>query len=163
MDVQDRLRTMLTTAISGAGIYKSLADLGFKVEDNSATSDSVSTTLTFDETVFRDAFAADSTSVTKFFSMSSLTNGKLTQNGFAAAMTKIMTSLADPVDGELSQANTTINNQITDWNKRISDMNDAMDSKKTRLQQQYATLEATLAQMQSQQSALTSLSAKKTS
>jgi hypothetical protein len=78
-------------------------------------------------------------------------------HGIGGVIADAVTKLTDPVSGIITRENTTLDNQTQEFNNRISDLNDLIAQKKQRLEEQFANMESVLAQLQSQQSALGSI------
>lgn len=74
--------------------------------------------------------------------------------GLASLMDVSLSGLLDPVDGRLKSIDDGFNQLVTDYEKRAADQTDALNSQKARLQQEFATMEQTLAQLQSASSFL---------
>jgi flagellar hook-associated protein 2 len=77
--------------------------------------------------------------------------------GIGSAITAAITKLVDPVSGVIPRENQTLDSRTKDFTDRISQLNELLDQKRTRLETQFANMETVLAGLQSQQSALGSL------
>lgn len=155
LEVQSKLATLLNSVNKTSGTYKTMMSVGFSVDDNGD--------LAFDEDKFRAAYAKDSDSVQKLFTeveSSVGTDGKKTVKtpGLGYVIENSINTLTDPVSGKISEENHTLDTRITQFNTRITELNELLDKKKTRLQTQFANLESVLSDLQSQQTALSSLS-----
>jgi flagellar hook-associated protein 2 len=144
-----------TTAITSAGRFRVLRDVGVRLGDGGK--------LEFDETKFREAYAADPDSVQKLFSASETTTdsaGKQTIKGVGIGwlMETSFTRLIDPVDGVLTREGKTLDQKTDDFNNRIKGLDKRLEQKRSRLERQFAQMESVLANLQSQQSALGALS-----
>jgi flagellar hook-associated protein 2 len=95
--------------------------------------------------------------------VTTVTGAVITQNktttvgrGFAYLIEKALTRITDPVDGYIPRNNKNIDEKVLGFRDRIESLNAIIDSKKTRLEKQFADMESTLAKLQSQQSAIAS-------
>ena len=145
-----------TTAVTSAGRFRVLRDVGIRLGDGGK--------LEFDESKFREAYAADPDSVQKLFSASETTTdtaGKQTIKGIGLGwlMEANFTRLIDPVDGVLTREGKTLDQQTNDFNDRIKSLDKRLGQKRARLERQFAQMESVLANLQSQQSALGALGA----
>ena len=140
--VQQQLYASLNTVVAGAGRYRIFADVGVTLDDE--------TKITFDEDKFRKAYADDPEAVKNLFTQVS--------TGLGAALEKSMAKLIDPVDGAITRRNKTLDDQHADFQDRIDRLDKQLDSKRTRLETQFANMETVLAKLQSQQSSLSQMS-----
>jgi flagellar hook-associated protein 2 len=144
--------SMFTSAVTTAGRFRVLADVGLKLVDGGK--------MEFDEDKFRQAYAADPDSVQKLFSDSTnVTEGnppKQTIKGLGIGwmMESSFTRLIDPVDGVITRENKTLDQKTQGFQDRIDSLDKLLEQKRTRLETQFANLESVLAKLQSQQSAL---------
>lgn len=139
--IQEQLYNIVNTTVSGAGQYRSLADIGLTITDGAA--------LSFDPNKFAAAFAADPTAVKNLFSQATTGLGNVINNG--------VNTLVDPVSGIITLENQDLATEIQGFQDNITDLNTQIANKKTLLTDQFANLETTLASLQSQQQALGSL------
>lgn len=105
--------------------------------------------LRFDEEKFREAYAADPAAVEALFTTA--------EAGFGAVLQSTLDELSRSGDGLLARRGDAITDQQELLNSRISQMNTTLEAKRSRLEAQFVALERTLAAMQDQQNALTSL------
>ena len=143
-----------TSVVSAAGRFRVLRDVGLRLVDGGK--------LEFDETRFREAYAADPESVQKLFSASETTTdaaGKQTIRGLGVgwAMEVSFTRLIDPVDGVITRENKTLDQKTNDFQDRIKSLDKILEQKRARLERQFAQMETVLANLSSQQSALGAL------
>jgi flagellar hook-associated protein 2 len=144
--------SMFTGVVATAGRYRVLADVGLKLVAEGK--------MEFDESRFRQAYAADPESVQRLFSDSqSVTAGsppKTTIKGLGVGwmMESSFTRLIDPVDGVITRENKTLDQKTADFEDRIKSLDKMLEQKRARLERQFADLENVLANLQSQQSAL---------
>jgi flagellar hook-associated protein 2 len=150
---QDAVYNMITTVVQGAGQYKDLADIGITVNTNGDTSNG--TTISFDQSTFETAFANDPTAVQNLFSDATIGLGNVISNS--------MDALTDPVNGSITLQTNTLNTQISQYQDQINELNSILAEKKTQLQNEFNSMESTLATLQSQGALLTALSSLKVS
>ncbi|MEZ0266752.1 MAG: flagellar filament capping protein FliD [Phycisphaerae bacterium] len=77
-----------------------------------------------------------------------------TSGGIGFAIESIMNKLVDPVNGVVSRENKTLDGKSMDFQKRITQLDKILETKRTRLEAQFANLESVLAGLQSQQASL---------
>jgi flagellar capping protein FliD len=80
-------------------------------------------------------------------------------SGLGHVLDNSIARLIDPVDGAITRENQDLDSQNADFQRRIDALNDLLDSKRSRLEQQFANMESVLSNLQSQQQALGSLGA----
>jgi len=76
------------------------------------------------------------------------------KGGIGTQIESRINRLIDPINGTITQASKTIDSRNADSDRRITAINRQLASKRTRLERQFATMEDTLARLQSQQSSL---------
>jgi flagellar hook-associated protein 2 len=140
-EIQSELYVPLQTAVKGAGKYTLLSDIGITIGNNAQ--------ISFDQTKFQAAFAADPTDVENLFTQVS--------TGLGAIIDQSTTKLIDPVSGVITLENNTLTSQNTSFQTSITNLNATIADKKAQLEEQFANMEQVLATLQSQQSALSSL------
>lgn len=165
-----RARTVLYNTLQGKaknveGTYQYLSQIGIKAGKNGQ--------IDFDESKFDQAYAADPDSVEKLFvtleqeqvtqasEFPGITIGssKLvsTALGFGDLFDQALAKLTSTVDGAFSKASESFQGQIDRTNERISLFDDRLQSRRERLQAQFAAMEEALSKLSSQQSSLSSI------
>ena len=139
--IQTNMYAVVQGVVNGAGQYRMLSDIGLTIGDGAK--------LSFDQDKFNQAFATDPEAVKNLFTQ--------TTTGLGAVLDSSMTSLVDPVTGAITQENKTIDDKVQQFNDQITQLDSILNDKRTRLQAQFANMESVLAGLQSQQSALASL------
>jgi flagellar hook-associated protein 2 len=124
----------------GSGSISNLTQIGLKLTGGE---------LTFDEAVLRAKLASDPEGVKDFFSN--------VDNGVAAGVGKTIKSFVDATDGALFHRIDALEAQQTTLQARIDTLNILMESKRTRLANNFLLLEKTLSSLKSQQNSLASL------
>ncbi len=129
--------------------------------------------LTMDESEFLEAYASDPQGVEELFAAYDVTTGASeevasgvtvtssdpTYNslGFGNLFDRLLEELTDSIDGTMTLADETVQNQIDLLNDRIEDWNVRLASRRDRLTQEYANLESTLAQLQAQTNSISAI------
>ncbi|MFO0857969.1 MAG: flagellar filament capping protein FliD [Phycisphaerales bacterium] len=150
-----------------SGRYQRLADVGIKVGKDSK--------LELDETKFANAMATDPQAVEDLFTNRTLTENQQTEispgvfvnnPNFGSTFTSLgamgqIEQLADryvnSTSGLLTAKSNGLQTQINTQNTRIADMDVRLESKRLRLQRQFAAMESTIGKLQSQGSAISGI------
>lgn len=146
-NIQSQMYASLNVIVSGAGQYRIFADVGVRLDDE--------TKIDFDEDKFRTAYADDPEAVKNLFTQ--------TATGLGAMIEKKMDSLVDPVNGAVVRQTKTLDSRNEQFQSRISALDKLLESKRLRLETQFANMESVLAKLQSQQQSLSSLTGASTS
>ncbi len=152
----------LVTGSNGdvSGQFTRLSQIGFTIGTGRK--------LSFDETRFNNALAADREAVENLMTLKTVATDddgntvfvtgtsrpQLTAGGIAVRLDDLMARL---LDNTLRTRTDGIDDQIELNNKRISDLDRQLENKRARLEAQFIAMERALAQIQSQGSALSSL------
>ncbi len=137
-----RLYRMINRSFAAAGATVTrLSQIGLTTDGSSQ--------LVFDEEKFKKAYAANPDGVTKFFTD--------TTNGVAAVMKADIERITG-TSGLIPSRTDTLDQTKEMLQERVDRMNALLERKKTRLQLQFQAMETTLAGLQSQGQALSSLS-----
>lgn len=166
------LRSALFNAITApsvgtTGTFRRLTDVGFKVGSGG--------TIELDNDKLRDAIAQDPESVEALFTAREVAddttidlgngitarnpNSGLTFNvlGVAGILEQLADRYINTSDGVLTKRGTSITDQITLNTSRIGDYDVRLEAKRAVLEAKFAAMEQTIAKLQSQQSALSSI------
>jgi flagellar hook-associated protein 2 len=149
--ISQSMYDVLNTVVQGAGQYKTFADIGITINADASTS---SPTLNFDQSKFDEAFANDPTAVQKLFTQAT--------TGLGNVLSNAVDKLTDPVNGVITLQNQSIDTRVQGYQNRITELNAILAEKRTQLETQFANMETTLAQLQSQQSILNAFNNAKT-
>lgn len=162
------LNTIQSKAIGASGTYDDLADLGVRVGSGSR--------LELDEERLRNALATDPASVEQV--LAGYTQGDAEQYedlgngikvkiqnpegafsvlGLAGKIERLANTYIDSVSGILSGRKRSIDTQIEFQNKRIAEIDVRLASRRQVLQAQFVAMEQAIAQLQSQQSAISQI------
>ena len=140
MVARSRIQNLLFHNFSGTGSrYENLAAIGFSYRDGQ---------LQLDADKFRAAFEAHPEDVQKLLGDA---------EGFLPAVQDLMANLAESGSGWLSIQADRLQTQSLMYQSRIDAMDKLLESRRARLTNQFIAMERALAQLQSQQTALTSL------
>jgi flagellar hook-associated protein 2 len=167
--VQSRLFQIINQPVSKTDLkYRTLGDLGIMVDSSSGSARlTLQRTLkggqnTGDVTVdgeqmLRDAIMEDPDSVKKLFSLVETdANGKLSYVGAAAKLNHELTEMTI-TGGLLPGENDRLQSKVDQFNDQATKMQALLDMKEQRLYAQFQAMEMVLAGLQTQQSALESL------
>lgn len=155
--VQSEIYAMLNTTVAGAGRYRTFSDIGLRVVEGAK--------LAFDEDKFRAAYATDPQAVERLFTLTESTTQQVgaaqvtttTPRGLAAIAEQRINRLIDPIDGTISRQNAALDTRTADFERRITQLDRLLTTKRGRLERQFASLETVLAGLQSQQQALSQI------
>ncbi len=152
-NIETQVYSMLYATAPGGGQYKTLMDMGLTASGDNGQ-------LQFDEDKFRAAYAADPDAVKTLFTQYNKSAGSSTVDlkGLGAIMEDSINTLIDPVSGIVTLENKNLDDQTTQFQDRMNEMDTLLAAKRSRLESQFANLETVLAGLQSQQKALSSLS-----
>jgi flagellar hook-associated protein 2 len=139
--IQSGLYTALQSVVSGTGQYDQLTSVGFSIGGNG--------TISFDPSTFQAALAANPTAVENLFTQAT--------TGIGTIITNSMTQLVDPVTGVVTLENNTLTSQNAAYQQSITSLNAQIANTQSQLEEQFANMEQVLAGLESQQSALSSL------
>lgn len=139
--IRTRLSRLALQPFAGGGAVSRLFSIGIRVGANNG--------LVFDETEFRDAYAAAPEEVERFFSAEA--------NGFGDVVKAAFDDLTRSADGVIARKEEQLNNQQDLLTDRIGRLNILLAGKRSRLERQFASLESSLAALQDQQNSLTAL------
>ena len=138
-----RLDTALSKRIGiGNETIKTLLDIGIRVGTGGK--------LVFTKERLEDKLKNDPDGVKKFFTTE--------ETGFSAKFNTTLKSLTDIVDGSFANEKGVLDSSIKKNEERIVDLNTLLESKKTRLLNQFVQMETIINSIQSQQEALKALS-----
>lgn len=141
-EIRSRMSRLLTRTVPGQPTrYSRLGSVGFSLSEGE---------LKFDATKFEAAFAADPTAVATLFAKET--------SGLATAISSEVDRLADTNTGSLTVRNQSLTRSSDDLEKRKTQLTELLEARRARLLAQFQATEATLARLQSQQSALGGLS-----
>lgn len=171
----ETVRSSLRTTVQGTplgvgGSYQRFFQVGIKITDGK---------LTLDREKFRAALESDPAAVESLFAARDQVprtsqvpvegvNGATVRNtssvdtfnslGIAERLAELVTRTTSSVDGTLTRRSRNIDTQVEDQGKRITFIDQKLEVKRLRLTKQFAAMEQAIASLQSQSSALQTLS-----
>lgn len=159
--LRTRLFNMVLGSVDVNGSYNSINQVGVRIGAGNK--------LTFDEEKFREALATDREGVVNLFTQAAETRevqegGQTVEEdvpgtgGIGAVFEEVLNSLADDYDGLIANVTEGLDSRTEMLNDRVEQLNELLSAKRARLERQFAAMESALAQLQGQQSALSSLS-----
>ena len=162
--VEAEMQSILYATVPGAGVYKSLTEVGLSASGSSGH-------LVLDEERFKTAFAANPEAVKRLFTMyekgattilnqggTPVTITAPDKKGLGIVMEDHLNVLLDPMFGLLTLESKTLDTRTQEYQDRMDQMDKLLAAKRARLEQQFASMETVLAKLQSQQSALAGFS-----
>lgn len=169
--LRDELFNVLqSTPLGVGGQYQRLAQVGLKVTRDGSISideDKVRTALQNDPQSVKDLFSAfeqdaiptnvEIPGVTGVTVVNTATVGKYTRLGVLEKIANLATKYVDSSSGVLTSKGKSLDAEIKLNNDRITDFDERLASKRSRLEAQFATLESTLAKLQGQQSSISGI------
>ena len=139
-DVGSQLSGILASAVGSASAsVQSLGDIGLSLNPDG--------TLSLDTTVLGNALSANPTQVAALF------NGS---NGYGAQLNNTLNNFLQ-TGGVFDSQTQAINQQLASLQQQQSDLNQQIASETTRYQQQFAAMDALVAQLKSSSSAITQM------
>jgi flagellar capping protein FliD len=133
---------LVTSALRDTGSsITALGELGIRFDGTTGQ-------LTFNETTFEAKYAGNKDDITKFFSD--------TTNGFVKKFGEMVDDLTES-EGLFGDRVTNLSTAINRQQESLDRFNARIDVRQTRLQREFAALELSIFNIQSQQSALNSL------
>jgi len=165
--IESRLFSLVMTTVNRDGMtYNSLSELGIVVDSSSGSARlSLGRTLA-DGTVvdgeerLREAIETDPESVKKLFSLVEVVKIKGKEKpsyvGIAASLNHELTLLTS-YGGVLPEENEVLQSRVDQFDRQAESMQELLDMKEERLYAQFQAMEQALAEIQSQQTALASL------
>jgi flagellar hook-associated protein 2 len=139
-----QLRTALSSSVSGATLYNSVGQIGFKTERDG--------TLTVDDGQLTTALSTNYSAVKTLFA----NQGAAT--GIAQSLVSAVDALNDVVGGALTLRKIGLTSEISRVGNDIARQEDALSRYEERLRRQFAALDGLLRQLQGQSSFLQSQS-----
>jgi flagellar hook-associated protein 2 len=140
IQLQSMLFDIVGRQYGSSGSYRTFTQLGLTVSGGQ---------ISFDATKFQAAMTADTDSVRQFFSDATV--------GAAAYMKKSLDTFTNSGTGRLFTQIDALDSQDKDLQSRIDSLNDLLDIKQQKLQNQFAMLETTLSTLKDQQNSLATL------
>jgi len=165
--IRRRMINMVTQRFTDVdGRYDRLAQVGVTIGSENR--------LELDEAKLREAITTDLNAVTELFSLKTEVASEdeelipgvtvpadsvktVTAQGFGASLQELLDDFTDSISGLLTNKTGNIDSQIEISEDRIESLNELLAAKRQRLEQQFASMELAISQIQAQQSSLQSL------
>jgi len=156
-NLKTQLQSMLTSIVPGSGSIRSLADLGVKTDEQTGN-------ISVDSTTLSNALSNNYNDVVNLFTHNgdSVLTLSANQYGIANQFSMAIDSMVNPYvagsssNGVIEIAKNSLNQNISDINNQISDMEQRFTQMQTNLQNQFNALETTVSKMQTQANLLNS-------
>jgi flagellar hook-associated protein 2 len=133
---ENQLTELITQPFSsGSTAISTLVDLGITVGSNGQ--------LSLDQSTLQNALNTNPSAVASFFTTA--------KTGFAAVAQNTLNAITDPNTGSFTEASNSLQDSITNYQNRITELNQILSDQETNLTNIFANLETNLAQMQLQQ------------
>jgi flagellar hook-associated protein 2 len=126
LDLQRRMHGLLSTKVVAEGSYRTLADLGVKLQNDG--------TVTLDKTALSAAITKDSTAVNAIFSTAT--------TGLAAQTDTLAKTYTDFVDGQLIQRQTSLKGTLKDLQVSSEKLQRHVDSFREQLVKRFSQMES---------------------
>jgi flagellar hook-associated protein 2 len=139
--VENELASLLSGRFAGAGSIRSLETLGLSLKDDG--------TLAFDSAKFKAKFAEDAQAVEEFFTKE--------ETGLAAKIDQIIEQLAGEENSLLGNRLSALGRKVDENSQKVQFLNDQLTTSRERLLTEFFRLELAVSKIQSNLSALTSL------
>ena len=155
--VQDALGTFITRSYSNSGQYSTLASVGVTVNQDgtlSLNTDTLNQALTTDPTDVRTLFTTNIQAVTPDLTKTPPIAGSPAVKGVGQTLSDLIATFTDAQNGTLFDASNSILTQEQELRDRQNSLAALLIQKKNQLVQQFANLEVTISQLQSQGTAL---------
>jgi len=136
MEAENQLASLVTQPFnSGSSDLSTLVDLGISIDSSGQ--------LSFDQTTLQNLLNTNPSAVSTFFTTA--------KTGFGAVAQNTLNSITDPNTGSFSEASDTLQDSISNYQNRITELNQILSDQEANLTNTFANLESTLASMQLQQ------------
>ena len=144
--IRNQIRSLMTGAVSGLGVFSNLDAVGISLEKASANN--ISTTnidkLSFNKDKFMQAFGSDRDS------LKALLVGTDTKNGIFQQVENVIEQAV--TIGYFTSAERSFNNQISRLDSKIEKAERAVEKYKERLEAKFASMDLLISKMQNQYS-----------
>jgi flagellar hook-associated protein 2 len=147
--IQQGLGLFAGQVFNAGGTINNLGQVGITLNQDG--------TMAYDSSVLQTALANSPNDVRSFFTAS--TNG---QSGVGKAVSDLLTRFTDSQNGLVFEATDALNSKTKQLNDRVTYLNQLLTSRKQFYSQQFANLETTISQLQSQGTAMSNYTASKT-
>lgn len=145
--LRNKVRTLITSSISGDNQYKTLASIGITTGAVSTdTKANLKSTLTIDTDKLTSALSENSDAV-KTLLVGNSTSGT---SGLLSKMETVLENATNPLKGYFVKRNESYQNQTDRLDDKISSMTTAMAKYKTQLETKFQAMDSTIANLKKQ-------------
>lgn len=168
--IQSRLYRIIESSVNDSGLtYNRLRSIGIMIDSSGGNGVRLTMSRTLasgtdhqttvdGEAQLRAALAADPDAVRKLMSLSETDeNGKVTNRGIIARLNAELDAITSSAGGTIANQNLMLTQKITQFESEATRLQERLDAKEARLYAQFQAMETALADLQSQQSSLSSL------
>ncbi len=141
LELDTQLSQLLTTTFVASGPVQSLADVGITVQSDG--------TLTFNQDQFDSAWAANPTAVEQMFTTA--------KTGVSAQFDTLINQLAGPTDSLLSSRATALQDEISDNQSTITQMNSRLNDEQNLLYTEFYNMDLTIGKLKNSQSVISTI------
>ncbi len=141
LELDTQLSQLLTTTFVASGPVQSLADVGITVQSDG--------TLTFNQDQFDSAWAANPTAVEQMFTAA--------KTGVSAQFDTLINQLAGPTNSLLSTRATALQNEISDNQSTITQMNSRLNDEQNLLYTEFYNMDLTIGKLKNSQSVISTI------
>ncbi len=141
LELDTQLSQLLTSSFASSGPVQSLADVGITVQSDG--------TLSFDQNQFSAAWDANPTAVQQMFTTA--------KTGVSARFDTLINQLAGPTDSLLSSRATALQNEISDNQSTITQMNQRLNDEQNLLYTQFYNMDLTIGKLKNTQSLISQI------
>lgn len=155
--VQDALYSFVTQSYTGSGQYSTLASVGITInQDGTLTldTDTLNQALTTDPNDIRTLFTTNVAAVAPDFTKNPPVLGNPAKFGIGQTLSNLLDQFTDAQTGTLFDASSALETQEQQLEDQQNSLTILLNQKKNQLTEQFANLEVTIAQLQSQGNAL---------
>lgn len=148
INIRNNLRTNITNTVDTYGIYRSLADIGITTGAIGTSVDANTNQLVIDSEKFIQAFEKDPSSV-KALLVGDNTTG-MECDGVMQVVRESLKPALSTSGGYFTARATSLNDEISRMNEKISDKQDYVESYREKLTKQFNYMDQTIANLNSQ-------------
>jgi flagellar hook-associated protein 2 len=141
LELDTQLSQLLTRTFASNGPVQSLADVGITVQSDG--------TLSFNQNQFDSAWASDPTAVQQMFTAA--------KTGVSAQFDTLINQLAGPTDSLLSTRATALQNEISDNQSTITQMNSRLTNEQDLLYTEFYDMDLTIGKLKNTQSVISTI------
>ena len=141
LELDTQLSQLLTSSFASSGPVQSLADVGITVQSDG--------TLSFNQSQFDSAWAANPTAVQQMFTAA--------KTGVSAQFDTLINQLAGPTNSLLSARTSALQNEISDNQATITQMNQRLNDEQNLLYTEFYNMDLTIGKLKNTQSVISTI------